>query len=176
MSIKTEQRNYRFYIFLVQLTHSSILIIYYYPSSNLFSVIIIFLCFIYLIICFSNVPNTASFQHMARMMDSLILNEFPPYTFTKITTTHRPTRANNGISTTSKLLTKSTANIPNMMKQNINNNNVASTLGFGNGIRQNLQKSKVPTQGRIFSILFVSFDDLFFYSANLFSLSVNSFF
>lgn len=100
---------------------------------------------------------------MAQMMDSLILNDFPPYTFTKITTTHRPTRTSNGISSTSKLLTKSTANIStassnsnsnsNSNNNNYNNNNngvnVASVLGLNNGLRQNiLQKSnKVPTQG-----------------------------
>lgn len=91
---------------------------------------------------------------MARMMDSLILNDFPPYTFTKITTTHRPTRTPNGISSTSKLLTKSTANI-STASSNLNNNNnngvnVASVLGLNNGFRQNsLQKTnKVPTQGR----------------------------
>lgn len=86
---------------------------------------------------------------MARMMDSLILNEFPPYTFTKITTTHRPTRTNNGMAA-SKLLAKSTANIPTATS-NINNNNtsVASVLGMNGGIRQSTgQKIKVPTQGR----------------------------
>lgn len=86
---------------------------------------------------------------MARMMDSLILNEFPPYTFTKITTTHRPTRTNNGMNA-SKLLAKSTANIPTAAS-NINNNNnnasVASVLGINGGTRQST-KSKVPMQGK----------------------------
>lgn len=110
---------------------------------------------VFLLFCFhSNVQNATSFHHMARMMDSLILNDFPPYTFTKITTTHRPTRTSNGISSTSKLLTKSTANI-STASSNLNNNNnngvnVASVLGLNNGLRQNsLQKTnKVPTQGR----------------------------
>lgn len=69
---------------------------------------------------------------MARMMDSLILNEFPPYTFTKITTSHRPTRTNNGLA--AKLLNKSTASI--------------SPTGLSNNLRPNLQKPKVPLQGK----------------------------
>lgn len=97
----------------------------------------------------SNVQNATSFQHMARMMDSLILNDFPPYTFTKITTTHRPMRTNNGMSNASKLMTKSTANI-STASSNINNNNVAATLGGGNGTRQNVVKAKVPTQGKMY--------------------------
>lgn len=103
----------------------------------------------------SNVQNATSFQHMARMMDSLILNDFPPYAFTKITTTHRPTR-NNGMAS-SKLLAKSTANISssaaNLNNNNHNNSNangitVASVLGMNGGLRQTpSQKSKVPMQG-----------------------------
>lgn len=117
----------------------------------------------------SNVQNATSFQHMARMMDSLILNEFPPYTFTKITTTHRPTRTSNGIAT-SKLLAKSTANLSstasNLNNNNNNNNinptNVASVLGMNGGLRQtSLQKSKVPMQGRQLCSLDV-LHDLFF--------------
>lgn len=81
---------------------------------------------------YSNVPNSTGFQQMARMMDSLILNEFPPYTFTKITTSHRPTRTNNGLG--AKLLNKSTAAI--------------SPTGLTNNLRPNLQKPKVPLQGK----------------------------
>lgn len=113
---------------------------------------------------YSNVQNATSFQHMARMMDSLILNEFPPYAFTKITTTHRPVRTSNGMNT-SKLLAKSTANIPSSTVNNNNNNSnhhhhnssstnkngtssVASVLGMNGGLRQTpLQKAKVPMQG-----------------------------
>lgn len=112
----------------------------------------------------SNVQNASSFHQMARMMDSLILNEFPPYAFTKITTTHRPVRTSNGMTTT-KLLAKSTANIASSTAGNNNNNNningsanyhhnnngtssVASVLGMNGGLRQTpLQKSKVPMQG-----------------------------
>lgn len=100
----------------------------------------------------SNMSNATSFQHMARMMDSLILNDFPPYTYTKITTTHRPMRANNGMSNASKLMTKSTANI-STAPTSINNNNVAGTLGGGNGTRQNITKAKVPTQGKTLDVL-----------------------
>lgn len=89
---------------------------------------------------------------MARMMDSLIMNDFPPYTFTKITTTHRPTRTNNGISTTSKLLTKSTANISTAGtngNSNGNNANGNASYGLNSGLRQaQLQKAKVPMQGK----------------------------
>ncbi|XP_031635698.1 katanin p60 ATPase-containing subunit A-like 1 isoform X3 [Contarinia nasturtii] len=94
----------------------------------------------------SNVQNATSFQHMARMMDSLILNEFPPYTFTKITTTHRPTRTNNGMNS-SKLLAKSTANIATSTANNNNNASVASVLGMNGSLRQSSsQKIKVPMQ------------------------------
>lgn len=140
---------------------------YYYrrlPNNNNYSLLFQTIInwnsgFFFLLVRFhSNVQNATSFHHMARMMDSLILNDFPPYTFTKITTTHRPTRTSNGISSTSKLLTKSTANIStassNLNNNNNNNNNgvnVASVLGLNNnGLRQNsLQKTNnVPTQGR----------------------------
>lgn len=82
----------------------------------------------------SGVTNGNGFQQMARMMDSLILNEFPPYTFTKITTSHRPTRTNNGIAT--KLLAKSTASI-------------SPGGGIASVIRPTVQKPKVPLQGKL---------------------------
>lgn len=107
----------------------------------------------------SNVQNATNFQ-LARMMDSLILNEFPPYTFTKITTTNRPTRTNNGLNA-SKLMTKSTTNIPTATTNNNNNNNasVASLLGMNGGIRQSSQsqKIKVPMQGMKFPISYFHF-------------------
>lgn len=81
---------------------------------------------------YSNVPSSNGFQQMARMMDSLILNEFPPYTFTKITATHRPTRTPNGLA--AKLLTKSSAMSP--------------TGGLAGVIRPTMQKPKVPLQGK----------------------------
>ncbi|XP_052865144.1 katanin p60 ATPase-containing subunit A1 isoform X1 [Anopheles cruzii] len=45
----------------------------------------------------SSAPSTSGFQHMARMMDTLILDNLAPFAFTKITTTtHRPTRIGGG--------------------------------------------------------------------------------
>ncbi|XP_053969590.1 katanin p60 ATPase-containing subunit A-like 1 isoform X2 [Anastrepha ludens] len=44
--------------------------------------------------CTSTTPPTG-LSHVARMMDSLILDQYPPFAFTKITTTHRPTRTGN---------------------------------------------------------------------------------
>lgn len=90
------------------------------------------------------------------MMDSLILNDFPPYTFTKITTTHRPTRTGNGMAT-AKLLNKSTANIPQtiigglggMGTINGSINNLSSNGNVqNNGLRTPMQRAKVPTQGK----------------------------
>lgn len=89
-----------------------------------------FITFVFFV--YSNVPSSNGFQQMARMMDSLILNEFPPYTFTKITATHRPTRTPNGLA--AKLLTKSTAMSP--------------TGGLAGVIRPTMQKPKVPLQGK----------------------------
>lgn len=131
-------------------------IIYECMLTNFFLFLVNFIC--------SNVQNATSFQHMARMMDSLILNDFPPYTFTKITTTHRPVRTNNGM-TTSKLLAKSTANISsasaNLNNNNNNNSSVASVLGMNNGLRQSsLQKTKVPMQG-LHSLLIFDFADFY---------------
>jgi len=42
--------------------------------------------------CFSPSTTHSGFHQVARMMDSLILDPFSPFTFTKITTTHRPVR------------------------------------------------------------------------------------
>ncbi|KAM7362676.1 katanin p60 ATPase-containing subunit A-like 1 isoform 1-T1 [Cochliomyia hominivorax] len=44
--------------------------------------------------CSSAAPPTG-LSHMARMMDSLILDQYPPFAFTKITTTHRPSKTGN---------------------------------------------------------------------------------
>lgn len=82
---------------------------------------------------FSYSPQTApsGFQHMARMMDSLILENFSPYTFTKITTTHRP-HIRQGTSKKGN----TTAN-PNPSPP--------SAAITRNG---NMQRSKIPMQGR----------------------------
>ncbi|XP_055706336.1 katanin p60 ATPase-containing subunit A1 isoform X2 [Phlebotomus papatasi] len=44
----------------------------------------------------SNGQTPSSFQQMARMMDSLILDNFGPFAFTKITATHRPNVVSRG--------------------------------------------------------------------------------
>lgn len=67
-------------------------------------------------------------SQMAHMMDSLILDNFAPFTFTKITTTHRSNRNSHLKKTTA------TGSIPNMQQPNA-------------GIRLNVQKRmSVPTQ------------------------------
>ncbi|XP_055606105.1 katanin p60 ATPase-containing subunit A1 isoform X2 [Uranotaenia lowii] len=114
-------------------------------------------------------PSTSSFQHMARMMDTLILDNLAPFAFTKITTTHRPSR-----------ITATTSNLDRGgpgggsgsgngggggpggghggpiliggggggMKKATSTNNMAGHGGPSNGstIRVNLQKNKIPTQ------------------------------
>lgn len=66
---------------------------------------------------------------MAHMMDSLILDNFAPFAFTKITTTHRSNRNSHLKKTTA------TGSIPNMQQAN-------------QGFRMNMQKRmSVPTQG-----------------------------
>lgn len=65
---------------------------------------------------------------MAHMMDSLILDNFAPFAFTKITTTHRSRNSH-------LKKTTATGSIPNMQQSN-------------QGIRLNMQKRmSVPTQG-----------------------------
>lgn len=65
---------------------------------------------------------------MARMMDSLILDNISPFTYTKITTTHRPLKTSVGLK---KTTSTSTPSIPQT----------------ANIIRPNNQKSKIPIQG-----------------------------
>ncbi|XP_055906799.1 katanin p60 ATPase-containing subunit A-like 1 isoform X2 [Eupeodes corollae] len=80
--------------------------------------------------CSSSTP--AGLSHMARMMDSLILDQYPPFTFTKITTTHRPTRTG----TVKKTATTTT----------MGGLASASNLGPVSGIRLSSQKNRLPTQ------------------------------
>lgn len=68
---------------------------------------------------------------MARMMDSLILDQYPPFAFTKITTTHRPTKAGN-IKKTETTRTTSMGGL------------VPPQTSTGLGIRL---KNRIPTQG-----------------------------
>lgn len=71
---------------------------------------------------------------MARMMDSLILENFSPYTFTKITTTHRQPHMRQG--TSKKGNTSSSAN-PNQPPP--------SAITSRNS--SNMQRNKIPMQG-----------------------------
>ncbi|XP_055852014.1 katanin p60 ATPase-containing subunit A-like 1 isoform X2 [Episyrphus balteatus] len=78
----------------------------------------------------SSTPTGLS--QMARMMDSLILDQYPPFTFTKITTTHRPTRTG----TVKKTATTTT----------MGGLASSSNLGPVSGIRLSSQKNRLPTQ------------------------------
>lgn len=78
---------------------------------------------------------SSGFQHMARMMDSLILDNFSPYSFTKITTTHRPQRMATSVKKTTTTGTSNNVNANNMIPQS------------ATGIRLNIQKNKIPMQG-----------------------------
>ncbi|KAG4072163.1 hypothetical protein HA402_015662 [Bradysia odoriphaga] len=66
----------------------------------------------------------SGFQHMARMMDSLIIDNFPPYTYTKITT-HRP-------------------RVGTTIKKSATVTNLPHTAASAN--RSNSHKNKIPTQ------------------------------
>jgi hypothetical protein len=78
---------------------------------------------------YSSTPtSTASFSQMARMMDSLILDNLAPFAFTKITTTHRPLR--------SLKKATSTTNVPLTTANNNSNGVVHQNVGYtqGNGL------------------------------------------
>ena len=85
---------------------------------------------------------------MARMMDTLILDNLSPFTFTKITTTHRPQRISAGNLANGSLLAATTATQSNLKKATSTANVSQGTLpGMASStIRVNLQK-KIPTQG-----------------------------
>ncbi|XP_038120059.1 katanin p60 ATPase-containing subunit A-like 1 isoform X3 [Culex quinquefasciatus] len=110
-------------------------------------------------------PSTSSFQHMARMMDTLILDNLAPFAFTKITTTHRPSRisatnpgAGGGPGGGGPGPSIGGGGVPVIgMKKATSTSNVAAATsvhsGGGGGppgstIRVNLQKNKIPTQGQ----------------------------
>ncbi|XP_058449581.1 katanin p60 ATPase-containing subunit A-like 1 isoform X2 [Malaya genurostris] len=110
-------------------------------------------------------PSTSSFQHMARMMDTLILDNLAPFAFTKITTTHRPSRiaaTNLGPANVSSSGSGS-GGVPGMgggVKKATSTSNVSTSCGSSGGgsgsgggggigsssIRVNLQRNKLPTQ------------------------------
>ena len=85
----------------------------------------------------SSAAPPTGLSHMARMMDSLILDQYPPFAFTKITTTHRPTKTGN-IKKTETTRTTSMGGL------------VPPQTSTGLGIRL---KNRIPTQGlfKIFS-------------------------
>ncbi|XP_062555343.1 katanin p60 ATPase-containing subunit A1 isoform X5 [Armigeres subalbatus] len=112
-------------------------------------------------------PSTSSFQHMARMMDTLILDNLAPFAFTKITTTHRPSRisASNGggpggapmgVESGTRVVGGGggggVGGVPviggGVRKATSTSNVAASGIGGGSSIRVNLQKNKIPTQGQ----------------------------
>ncbi|XP_062555338.1 katanin p60 ATPase-containing subunit A1 isoform X4 [Armigeres subalbatus] len=115
----------------------------------------------------SSQPSTSSFQHMARMMDTLILDNLAPFAFTKITTTHRPSRisASNGggpggapmgVESGTRVVGGGggggVGGVPviggGVRKATSTSNVAASGIGGGSSIRVNLQKNKIPTQGQ----------------------------
>uniref|UniRef100_A0A8D8FEN9 Katanin p60 ATPase-containing subunit A1 n=1 Tax=Culex pipiens TaxID=7175 RepID=A0A8D8FEN9_CULPI len=108
-------------------------------------------------------PSTSSFQHMARMMDTLILDNLAPFAFTKITTTHRPSRisasnpgAGGGPGGGGPGPSIGGGGVPVIgMKKATSTSNVAAATSVhpgggggppGSSIRVNLQKNKIPTQ------------------------------
>ncbi|XP_055635414.1 katanin p60 ATPase-containing subunit A-like 1 isoform X2 [Toxorhynchites rutilus septentrionalis] len=108
-------------------------------------------------------PSTSSFQHMARMMDTLILDNLAPFAFTKITTTHRPSRitatnlgpagvpASSGGGNGGTMVTGG-GGMGGGVKKATSTSNVTASCGVAGGgvssstIRVNLQKNKIPTQ------------------------------
>ncbi|XP_017465816.1 PREDICTED: katanin p60 ATPase-containing subunit A1 isoform X1 [Rhagoletis zephyria] len=88
----------------------------------------------------STTPPTG-LSHVARMMDSLILDQYPPFAFTKITTTHRPTRTGNGKKTETTRTTTLSGLSPGS----------SATLGAGGGMAAGgLRKTRIPTQGNYY--------------------------
>ena len=86
---------------------------------------------------------------MARMMDSLILDNFPPFAFTKITTTHRQAR-NPSMNFKRAAAAAAAASAAG---GGGSTPNVHQTGNLNGGIRINLQKTaKIPTQGKHFKI------------------------
>jgi len=90
----------------------------------------------------SSTPPT-SLSHMARMMDSLILDSLSPFGYTKITTTSRPSR-NASLKKGSEGGHSSTAE----RHRPINNlgSNAPGGLGIGGSVPLR-SKQRLPTQG-----------------------------
>ncbi|XP_034488507.1 katanin p60 ATPase-containing subunit A1 isoform X4 [Drosophila innubila] len=90
----------------------------------------------------SSTPPT-SLSHMARMMDSLILDSLSPFAFTKITTTSRPSRSN----AVKKPAAESAHSHPSATSYRpINNLGANAPNGLGIGGTLPLRKPRLPTQ------------------------------
>ncbi|KAH8414137.1 hypothetical protein KR222_008807 [Zaprionus bogoriensis] len=98
----------------------------------------------------STTPPT-SLSHMARMMDSLILDTLSPIAFTKITTTSRPPRAANAVKkpTASEIGSGQVQGSPATPYRPINNlgANAPNGLGIGSALPMRGNKQRLPTQG-----------------------------
>ncbi|KAH8293024.1 hypothetical protein KR054_008269 [Drosophila jambulina] len=92
----------------------------------------------------SSTPPT-SLSHMARMMDSLILDSLSPFAFTKITATSRPSRNANGMKKTSADgVLSSPADRQNRPMNNLGANGPGG-LGIGGSVPIR-SKQRLPTQ------------------------------
>ncbi|KAH8247766.1 hypothetical protein KR038_009629 [Drosophila bunnanda] len=92
----------------------------------------------------SSTPPT-SLSHMARMMDSLILDSLSPFAFTKITATSRPSRNANGMKKTSADgVLSSPADRQNRPINNLGAN-APGGLGIGGSVPLR-SKQRLPTQ------------------------------
>lgn len=100
---------------------------------------------------------------MARMMDSLILDNLAPFAFTKITTHHRSRGLSNGngVATNANVIVKK-ATSQNNLPQHSGNNMTGMGMG-GSSLRMN--NKKIPTQGKKnnFSFSFQSYSIYIFY-------------
>ncbi|KAH8242873.1 hypothetical protein KR032_002702 [Drosophila birchii] len=94
--------------------------------------------------CSSTPPTGLS--HMARMMDSLILDSLSPFGFTKITATSRPSRNANGMKKTSADgVLSSPADRQNRPINNLGAN-APGGLGIGGSVPLRHSKQRLPTQ------------------------------
>lgn len=103
--------------------------------------------------CSSATPPT-SLSHMARMMDSLLLDSLSPIAFTKITTTNKPQRNSyavkkqmaNDIAHASQLHEHSHVSTAYRPINNLGAN-APNGLGIGGAPVRNNKQQRLPTQG-----------------------------
>ncbi|XP_017849213.1 katanin p60 ATPase-containing subunit A1 isoform X1 [Drosophila busckii] len=94
----------------------------------------------------SSTPPT-SLSHMARMMDSLILDTLSPFAFTKITATSRPTRNSNNAVKKTPPDSGSVTSSHTQAHRPINNLGANAPNGLGIGSAMPLRsKQRLPTQ------------------------------